>query len=77
MNTTTITVGSVTYAIKAKKALSGIGIKSKLIKVDSSKTARGCEYGIEFPSSVFLDVVAELKRNKINYSVYKEEKSSI
>ena len=70
MNITTITVGSVTYAIKVKKILAGIGIKSKLIKVDSTKSEKGCEYGVEFPSSLFLDVVSELKKEKINYSVY-------
>ena len=75
MKQTTITVGSVTYAIKAKKTLAGIGIKSKLIKVDSSKRDVGCEYGIEFPSVYFLDAVAELKKQKINYRLYSEEKT--
>lgn len=77
MKTTTVTVGSVTYALKARKALSGIGIKSKLIKVDSSKANKGCEYGIEFPSVNFLDAVAELKNQKINYSLYSETKAEI
>ncbi len=75
MKQTTITVGSVTYAIKAKKALLGIGIKSKLIKVDSSERELGCEYGVEFPSVYFLDAVAELKKQKIHYSLYNEEKA--
>ena len=75
MKQTTITVGSVTYAIKAKKVLSGIGIKSKLIKVDTSKRGLGCEYGIEFPSIYFLDAVAALKKEKINYTLYSEEKA--
>ena len=74
MKQTTITVGSVTYALKAKKALLGIGIKSKLIKVDSSNRELGCEYGLVFPSAYFLDAVAELKEQKINYSLYSEEK---
>ncbi len=74
MKQTTITVGSVTYALKARKTLLGIGIKSKLIKVDSSLKNVGCEYGIEFPSAYFLDAVAELKKQKINYSLYSEEK---
>ena len=72
---TTLTVGSVTYAIKAKKALLGIGIKSKLIKVTSSLKNLGCEYGIEFPSVYFLDAVAELKKQKINYTLYSNEKA--
>ena len=74
MKQTTLTVGSVTYALKAKKALAGIGIKSKLIKVDSSDRKVGCEYGIEFPSVYFLDAVAELKKENINYSLYSQEK---
>ena len=74
MKQTTITVGSVTYALKARKTLLGIGIKSKLIKVDSSLKNVGCEYGIEFPIAYFLDAVAELKKQKINYSLYSEEK---
>jgi hypothetical protein len=75
MKQTTLTVGSVTYAIKAKKALLGIGIKSKLIKVTSSSKNLGCEYGIEFPSVYFLDAVAELKKQKINYTLYNNEKA--
>ncbi len=74
MATTTITVGSVTYALKVKKILQHIKIKSKLIKVDSSKTKSGCEYGIEIPSLLFFDVVSELKARGINYAVYSGEK---
>ncbi len=69
---TIITVGSVTYALKVKKLLQHMRIKSKLIKVDSSRTKRGCEYGVEFPSRFFLDVVSELKRNGIYYAVFSE-----
>ena len=75
MKITTITVGSVTYAIKVKKMLLGIGIKPKLIKVDSSKSKNGCEYGVQIPSSLFLDAVAALKKHQIYYSVYSEDES--
>ena len=37
LNTTIIAVGSVTYAIKAKKLLERIGVKAVLVKVDTSK----------------------------------------
>ena len=70
MNKTTITVGSVTYAIKAKKLLSRMNIQSKLIKVDASQTVSGCTHGIEFASADFYTVVMELKKAGINYSVY-------
>lgn len=72
MNKTTITVGSVTYAIKVRKLLERAGVKSKLIKVDSSKTKSGCTYGIELQSSFFYDAVNVLKNNGISYSVYNE-----
>ena len=72
MNTTTIAVGSVTYAIKVRKLLERSGIKTKLIKVDSSKSKSGCTYGIQVQTPLFYDVVSILKKNGINYSVYNE-----
>ena len=70
MNTTTLTVGSVTYAIKVRKLLERAGVKSKLIKVDASKSKSGCTYGIQVQSALFYDVVTVLKNNGISYSVY-------
>lgn len=70
MNTTTITVGSVTYAIKVKKLLERAGIRSRLIKVEASATENGCTYGININSSLFYATVAVLKNKGINYSVY-------
>ncbi len=73
MNTTIITVGSVTYAIKVKKLLERSGIRSKLIKVESSASHKGCTYGIRIPSSLFYDAVAVLRNQGIDYSVYKND----
>ena len=70
MNTTTITVGSVTYAIKVRKLLERSGIAAMLVKVDSSKSERGCTYGINVNSENFYDAVAVLKNNGIEYSVF-------
>ena len=72
MNTTTLTVGSVTYAIKVRKLLERAGVKSKLVKVDSSKSKSGCTYGIQLQTALFYDAVTVLKNNGINYSVYNE-----
>lgn len=72
LNTTTITVGSVTYAIKVRKLLERSGIKSKLVKVDSSKSKNGCTYGIQVHTTLFYDVINILKNSGINYSVYNE-----
>ena len=73
MNTTIITVGSVTYAIKVKKLLERSGIRSKLIKVESSTSPIGCTYGIKIESSLFYDAVALLRNQGIDYSVYKND----
>ena len=69
LNTSTIIFSSVTYAIKAKKALKRIGINTKLVKTDSNKTNYGCTYGIKIQTKNFYDVVAELKKENIDYTV--------
>ena len=70
MNTTILTVGSVTIAMKVRKLLSKKGIRSKLIKVDASKATNGCSYGIKILSEVFYDAVILLRDAGIDYSVY-------
>ena len=70
MNTTTITVGSVTYAIKVRKLLERNGINAMLVKVESSKSERGCTYGITVNSEKLYDAVSGLKNNGIEYSVF-------
>ena len=70
MNNIIITVGAVTYAIKAKKLFTRRGIQSKLVKVDSGKTQNGCTHGIEIGNADFYTAVKALKENGIAYSVY-------
>ena len=70
MNTTIITVGSSTYAIKVRRLLSEKNIQSKLVKIDASKTEGGCTHGLEFASADYYAVVMELKKAQINYTVY-------
>lgn len=41
-------LGSVTYAMKAQKALAAAAIPSTVIKSESSSSRRGCTYGIQF-----------------------------
>ena len=72
MDTTTITVGSVTYAIKVKKLLERAGIRSNLIKVDASRSSKGCTYGIKINTAFFYDAVSIMKNHGINYSVYSD-----
>ena len=46
-------IGSVTQAMRAKSILAERGIRTEVIKVDSSVTGRGCAYGLMY--SCLLD----------------------
>lgn len=70
MNKTIVTVGSVTYAIKARNLLSRGGVRSKLVKVESKKSKNGCTHGVEFNTVDFYRAVVILKENNLSYSVY-------
>ncbi len=72
MRTTVVTVGSVTYAIKAKKLLTREGLTAKLVKTDASKTAHGCAYGIEFPTKDFYTAVSVLRSAGVYYTLYEK-----
>lgn len=71
MGITIITVGSLTYAMKARKILRAKGINTRLVKLDSALTEHGCAYGIEFRSYESYSVYSVLKENNINYSIYR------
>lgn len=72
LNTTIITVSSVTYAVKAKKLLERTGVKASLVKLDSSKNGGGCTHGIKIYSSYLYDAIAVLKKMGIDYHVYND-----
>lgn len=72
LNTSIFTVGSVTLAVKARKLLARAGIRSRLVKSDTGKNKGGCRYGIEFSTLDFYGVSAELRKNGINYEIYRE-----
>lgn len=72
MDTTIIAVGSVTYAIKAKKFLERMGAKASLVKVDASKNGGSCTHGIRIHTSYFYDAIAILKKMGIDYYVYND-----
>ena len=70
MNKITISLGSVTYAIKAQKLLYATQIHSKLIKLDAGKSADGCIYGLIISASDYTDAVKELKKADLTFSLY-------
>ena len=69
MNNTTLTVGSVTYAIKARRLLLHAGINARTVKVEVDERGSGCVHGIVIPTSRFFDAVVILKENGIDYSL--------
>ncbi len=69
MNKITVTVGSVTYAIKVKNILARMGIRSKLIKANYNEAAPGCTHGIELSEEHLYTLISALKERGINYNV--------
>ena len=68
LDTIIIALESATYGVKARKALAREGIKSKLIKIDSSKLNRGCGYALRVNSVDFFAAVAILRDINIPYT---------
>ena len=73
MSKTILKVGSVTYAMKARKILQRKRILSEVVKLNVGDTKRGCSYGIKFGTDKLYAAVLELKNNEINYEFYSEK----
>ena len=71
LKTKTVTVKTITIGLKGKKALATRGIKSSLIKVDFTKTAEGCQYGLSFDERYYYNAISILKENGIEFGAYK------
>ena len=48
MKICTATFSSLTYAMKAQKALADNGTYGKIVKLDTALSKKGCAYGVEF-----------------------------
>ena len=70
MNICTAAIGSLTYAIKAQRALEQGGIGGEIVKLDASMTRRGCAYGVEFPCELQREVRAIMNAEKITVNSY-------
>ena len=73
MKKSILTVKTITIGLKAKKTLSGRGIKSSLVKIDYTKSENGCQYGLEFNEQDLYEVISTLREHGISYGVYKEK----
>lgn len=70
MKQCTAALGSLTYAIKAQRALAEAGVSCEIVKLDSSMTRRGCAYGVEFPCSEQRSVRTVMNAEKITVTSY-------
>ena len=59
-------LGSVTYAMKAQKALSAAAIPCSVIKHESASSRRGCTYGISFSCLQANNVRTVLSASRIS-----------
>ncbi|MBE6548482.1 MAG: DUF3343 domain-containing protein [Ruminococcaceae bacterium] len=58
-------LGSTTLAMKAQRALSAHAINASVIKINSSKTRKGCAYGISFDCDQTANVKTILAKENI------------
>ncbi len=65
MDECTAALASLTYALKAERALVAGGIYVKIIKLSPEIARRGCEYGISYPCEAHAEVKARLRAEGI------------
>ena len=64
-----ITTKSQTLAKKAERALSRVGIGSRVMSVDPALTERGCGWGVEVDCSDVSSAEETLRRDRIYFGV--------
>ncbi len=62
----TVTIGSITYAQKVRRALASRGVRARLLKT-GERTGGGCAYGIEVEEGDFLTAIRLLREMGIPY----------
>ena len=73
MKKTVLSIGSVTHAIKAQRALSDNNLPSKVVKTKTTKSGKGCTYGVEMERMYYVTAEKILDSYKINYSIVTTE----
>lgn len=63
-----VALKSMTYAIKAQRALNEVLITSEIIRLEPHMTSKGCAYGLKF-NCLNLNLIHDIFRKKsIKYS---------
>ena len=61
-----VSLGSMTQAIKARRLLSSQGLEVKVRKISEGNSHRGCVYGIEYPCEISGNIRSVLRSNGID-----------
>ncbi len=59
-------LGSMTMAIKARRALSEQGISVNVKKLSAGESRRGCIYGIEYPCELSGNILSSLRHKGLD-----------
>ncbi|MBR2343546.1 MAG: DUF3343 domain-containing protein [Clostridia bacterium] len=70
MNSAIITLGSLTYATKARRLFTKNGIDARTVKLSEAADG-GCTHGIEIKKSDLYSAVAILREAGVQYSLYR------
>ena len=70
MDDCTAALSSLTYALKAERILSELGISARVVKLDANVSRRGCEYGIAFDCRDLPQVKTALRSAKVSVRRY-------
>lgn len=63
-------VGSMTSALKGRKALAAASINSSIVKLSNYNAHGGCAYGLEFDHTQYYNVQSILKSSGISVNEY-------
>lgn len=74
MKKTVLSIGSVTHAIKAQRALSDNNVPSKVVKTKITKSGKGCTYGVETERMYYVTAEKILDSYGISHSIVITEK---
>jgi len=69
-NYCTATLTSLTYAMKAQRALTSAGLYAEVVKLDSEQAKRGCSYGVRYPCEYESKVKEVLREGKLGVRRY-------
>lgn len=65
-----VSTGSMTMAIKARRALSAVGISVSVKKLSGGSDSRGCIYGIEYPCELSGNIISVLESRGIDAKLF-------